>query len=124
MVPFKSCRNVASNRFRGSSQRIVVEMRIACGGRRLRVAQQAPDDRQAQPAAGTEARVGVPQIMQANADQTGTLSDGIPRALQVMARLRRIVAEYNVRADPLQHVKHRESRSVEDDSLSAGLAVR
>jgi hypothetical protein len=45
LVPFKSCRNVASNRLRGTSQRIVIEMRIACGGRRLRVAQQATDDR-------------------------------------------------------------------------------
>ena len=112
LVPFESCRNLAGNRFRGSSQRIVVEMRIACGGRRLRVAQQAPDDREAQPAAGTEARVGVPQIMQANADQTGALCDGIPRALQIVARLRGIVAEYNVRADPLHRVKHRESRCV------------
>jgi hypothetical protein len=29
---------------------------VACGGRCLRVAQQASDDRQAQPATGTEAR--------------------------------------------------------------------
>ncbi len=43
-------------------------MRIPRGGRSLSVAQQPADDRQAQPATGTEARVGVPQIMQTNAD--------------------------------------------------------
>ena len=75
------------------------------------------------PATGTEARIGVPQIVQANADQTGPLGDGIPRALQIVARLFRIVAGHHVRADPLQRVQHREGRGIEDDGLSAALAV-
>jgi hypothetical protein len=57
------------------------------------------DDRQAQPATGTEARVGVPEIMQAHAGQTRALGDRMPRALQIVARLLRIVAGYYVGAD-------------------------
>jgi len=99
-------------------------MRIARGGCHLGVAQQAADDRQAQPTTGTEARIGVPQIVQANADQTCPLGDGTPRTFQIMARLFRIVAGHHVGTDPLQRIQNRKGRSIEDDGLPAALAVR
>jgi hypothetical protein len=37
--------------------------------------------------------------MKANTDQTGVLGDGFPRALQVVARLHRIVAGHHIRTD-------------------------
>ena len=116
-------RDATADRFGGPPQRIVIEVRIPRGGRCLSVTQQPADDRQPHATAGTEARVGVPQIVQANAGQTGALGDGIPRALQIVARLLRIVAGHHVRADPLQLVQHRKGRGVEDDGLPAALAV-
>src|SRR4051794_38227645 len=85
--------------------------------------QQAADYRQAQPAAGTEACIGVPEIVQTDASQSGSLSDRTPRALQVVARLLRFVTGRDVGTDALQPIQHRKGRGVEDDSFSAALAV-
>src|SRR5262249_11076424 len=60
----------SGNHFRGAPKRIVVEMCIPRGSGCLCVSQQPANDRQAQPATGTEARIGVPEIVQAYSNQT------------------------------------------------------
>jgi hypothetical protein len=89
------------------------------------MAQQPADDWQAQPTTGTEARIGVPQIVQPNAGKSGALSDSIPWALQIMARLFRMVAGNYERTDStIQAIQHRKGRGIEDDRLPAALAIR
>ncbi len=98
-------------------------MCIPRGSRRLRVPEQAPNDRQSQSPTGTKARVGVPQIMKATADQIRVFGDGSPRTLQIVARPLQVVARHYVRAHSLERIEDRESRRVEDDSFPASLAV-
>ena len=98
-------------------------MCIPCSCGRLSVPQQSANDWQPQPSTGTKARVSVPEVVQANAVQTGPLCDGIPWALQIVARASRIVAGHHVGPDPLQRIQHGKGRGVEDDSLPAALAV-
>jgi len=63
------------------------------------------------------------EIMQAHAGQTGSLGDGIPGALQIVAWLLRIVAGHDERADSLQHIQHRKGWRIEDDGLPTALAI-
>lgn len=49
---------------------------------------------------------------------------GIPWALQIVARLRRIITRHHVGAQSLQYVEHRKGRGIQDDRLPAALAVR
>ena len=88
------------------------------------MAEQPPDDRQAEPATGTETCVGMPQVVQAYVGQAGALGHGVPRPLQILAGVVWIVTGDNVRAKPLQTVEHSEGRGVEYDCLSAALAIR
>src|SRR5262245_26338140 len=85
--------------------------------------QQFPDDRQPKTAASTKAGEGVPQIVQADADQSCTLGHGVPWPLKVSARQFRIIARDHERPNLLESSYHREGRSVEDDSLATALAV-
>jgi len=124
LAPLQSCRNLASNGFRSPPKRIIVEVCIACGRRRLSVTEQSADDRQSQSATRPEACKGVSQIVQADAAQAGALANGVPGALQIVAWLIGNVACYHVRAYALQSVKHGEGRSIEDDRLLTTLAVR
>jgi hypothetical protein len=87
------------------------------------VTEQPANDRQAQPTTGTDARIGMSQIMQPHADKTGACGDGIPRALQIVAWPLRIVAGHHVGTNPLQRIQDRKGRGVEDDGLPAALAV-
>jgi len=74
--------------------------------------------------------IGVPKIVQAHAGQTGSrlhlplAGEGIPRALQIVARLLRIIAGHHVGAKPFKPVQYCKGRGVNDDRLSAALAVR
>jgi hypothetical protein len=63
--------------------------------------QQLANDRQAESACGTEARVGVPQIVQANTFNCAP-RHRLPRSFQISARLLGIVARHNVRAYPVE----------------------
>ena len=56
-------------------------MRIPRGGRWLNVSRQLADDRRAQSATCTKARIGVPQIVQAHASQTSPFGEAGAKAL-------------------------------------------
>lgn len=90
-----------SNLFRSATEWAVVEMRISRGSSCLSVTQQSADNRQAQSATSTNAGIGMPRIVNANAGQTSPLDHGIPRALQIVPGLLRIVARHHVGADAL-----------------------
>ena len=67
LFSIKRSRNTPSDCFRRAPQRVIIKMRVARGGRCLSVAQQSADNRQSQSSSGTEARKGMPQIVNANA---------------------------------------------------------
>jgi hypothetical protein len=64
-------------------------VRVTDGGRDLRMAEEPSDEGRPNPP-GTEARVGVPQIVQAHAYQTCPLGHGIPRTVQIVPGLLRM----------------------------------
>ena len=123
MLSIQRCGNSPGDRFRGAPQWVVIKMSVTCGCRCLSMAQQATNDRKTKPATGTKARISVPQIVEAYAGQTGPLCDGIPRTFQIVARLFRIIAGHRVWTQPLQPVQYRKPRSIQDNGLSAALAV-
>ena len=79
-------------------------MCVAGGGCRLSVPQQSANNWQGQPATGTKAYIGVPQIMEADAIKTSTLCDGVPRTFEIGTRFCRIIARHDIRSRPLQTV--------------------
>src|SRR6516165_5649750 len=54
---------------------------------RLRMPEQAADDRQAEPAARAHGREGVAKVIDADTAQTGVLADRIPTGAQLLQRL-------------------------------------
>ena len=70
-----------------AAERVGVEMRIALRRARARVTEQLADDRQPEAGAGTEARMRVPQIVNAQPSESGPLSDRAPGPVEVGARL-------------------------------------
>jgi hypothetical protein len=58
-LSFQRRRDAAADMLGGAAQRIVVEVGISGGGRRLGVAKQLADDGEPKAASGTEARIGV-----------------------------------------------------------------
>jgi hypothetical protein len=59
----RGCKTV-SNMFGGTSQGIDFKVRIPSGRRCMGVTEQFPDDRQPKPSSGSEARVGVAEIVE------------------------------------------------------------
>ena len=76
----------ASDVFRRLFQWIVIEVRITCGGRGLRVTEQLADDRQPQSSTRSHRRMRMAQIVNPNARQARAGRDSFPRLLQVGAR--------------------------------------
>ena len=96
-------------------------MRIASGGRRLRVAQQLADDGEAEPAACTEARIGMPEIVQTNPIKPGAFCNCRPWALQAgMASRNRHRAPHT--PELTETCEDCQCRSVQNDGL-AGLQL-
>src|SRR5262245_19982193 len=62
--------------------------------------------------------------MQAYAGQTRALGDTIPRALQIVSRLVRVVAGHHIGANAVYPIKHSKGRGIEDDGLPAAFAVQ
>jgi hypothetical protein len=52
----------------------------------MRVTEQLPDDRQPKPSSGSEARMGVAEIVETQARKAGPLGDGPPPAIQIGTR--------------------------------------
>jgi hypothetical protein len=97
---------------------------LATRGRRcLSVSQQPANDWQAQPATGTKARISVPQVVQAHADQTSSFGDRVPGTLEIMARVFWVVSRHHIGSGSLQLIQNRKGRGVENDGLPAALAV-
>src|SRR5262249_23531474 len=67
--------------------RIVGEMRVPLRRARLRVAQEAADDRQAEPTPCPHGGKGVPEVIDADAAQPRVLADRTPAGAQVWQRL-------------------------------------
>jgi hypothetical protein len=66
-------RNPRTNRIIGGAQRIGREMSVTSRRRRMLVAEQGADDRQAQAAGGPHTGEAVPQIVQPNVGERGRL---------------------------------------------------
>ena len=62
--------DATTDRIGGTPQRVGIEVRITLRGRRLRMAEQLPNDREAEAATGAKARIGVPEVVKAHASQT------------------------------------------------------
>jgi hypothetical protein len=88
------------------------------------VSKQLANYRQPKAAARTEGRIGVAQVMKANAVEAGTTRDGFPRTFQIGARLLEIISRHDVRAEPIKASQHGKCGSVQNHSLSTALAVR
>ena len=74
-------RDLTANVLRCPSQRVIIEMRVAGGGRRLRVPQQLAYDRKAETAASSEAHIGVAQIVKATLGEPSALGTASHRLL-------------------------------------------
>ena len=70
-LPFQRGGDAPGDRFGGPAKRVRVEVRVAGCCRGVSVPEQLADDRQAEPTAGPEARIGVAKIVQANAFKPG-----------------------------------------------------
>ena len=103
-------------------------MCVALRGAGAYVAQQSAKNRQTETRAGTETRVGVPQVVNAQARELGPFSDRTPRSVQVGTRLLAVrasaLAGDDVSTDAFQSSKHCERRCIQDNRFRASLTVR
>jgi hypothetical protein len=60
----------------------------------------------------------VAEIVKTRANQSRSSYNWIPWALEIVARLFRIVTGHNVRPDPSQAAQYRQGSSIEDDGLA------
>src|SRR5215831_3500951 len=87
------------------------------------MAQQLADDWQTKPTARTEAGIGVPEIVKANAFKSCTPSHRPPRTFEISAWLLGIIPRHDIRAESIEAGQDRKRRSIENHCLPAGLGV-
>ena len=94
--------NPTADKFGSAAQGIIVQVGISLRGGRLGVSQQFANYRQPKAAARTEGRIGVAEVVKANALQACASGDSFPRTFEISARFLGVVTRHDVRADPFR----------------------
>jgi hypothetical protein len=119
--------DAGSNMIGRAAQRVSVQMRVALRRTGARVPQQLADDRQTQACAGAKTRMGMPEVVNAHASETGPFGDRAPWSVEVGAGPLAVRAgalpSNGVGADAIEPREHRKCRCIQNDRFRTGLAV-
>ncbi len=119
----QSRRKMISNDIGRAPKRIGVKMRVPRGRRRLRMAQELPNDRKAEARARANRREGVPKIMDAHAFEARVPLYRPPRLFQAGPRPAHVGSGYDKGAAALAIPQKVHGGGAHNNRLSASLAV-